>query len=215
MKFISIGRNCQVAYQIRRHFKNDESYFFDWLISDIKSVEKVLCDFKDSYFLSDIEVCANGIRVFDQYTGVQIQHDFPVNQSGLIESSLIEDTELINKIKSKFLYLRHKLISVLEDTDDDKVVLVWFDWANHGDFICKKASETLNKIISGFANKDNILYLIISTELKEDKFFDEGAMIKIEPYKNNIEAQYKWRGDDESWSQAFEKFELKYDKLDF
>lgn len=42
MQFISIGRGCNVKYQINRHCKNSETLFFDWLGTDMDTVISVL-----------------------------------------------------------------------------------------------------------------------------------------------------------------------------
>lgn len=42
MKIISLGSICQVKFNIDRLFKSQETYFFDWLITDFKSVLHIL-----------------------------------------------------------------------------------------------------------------------------------------------------------------------------
>ena len=42
MKIISLGHACQVKFNIDRLFKYQETHFFDWLITDFKSVLYIL-----------------------------------------------------------------------------------------------------------------------------------------------------------------------------
>ena len=42
MKIISLGHACQVKFNIDRLFKSDETNFFDWLVTDFKSVLYIL-----------------------------------------------------------------------------------------------------------------------------------------------------------------------------
>jgi hypothetical protein len=42
MVVISIGTSCNVKYQIEKHIGNSETLFFDWLITDIVSVNELL-----------------------------------------------------------------------------------------------------------------------------------------------------------------------------
>jgi hypothetical protein len=51
MKIISIGHACQIKHQIDKYI-NQETNFFDWLITDFKSVLYILKNINDSIFLS-------------------------------------------------------------------------------------------------------------------------------------------------------------------
>jgi hypothetical protein len=42
MKYISIGKSCSVKHQIDKHKHKDETLFFDWLITSMKSVIEIL-----------------------------------------------------------------------------------------------------------------------------------------------------------------------------
>lgn len=213
MKYISIGRSCQVAYQIRRFFNNNDSYFFDWLITDVNCVDRVLNEFDENKFLTDIELCADGLRVLDKHTGIQIQHEFKTNSQGIHDVSVLRDELEIKKVKSKFLYLRNKLLNLLKTSSDEKIVFVWLDWANQGDFICKRAKSKIEKIISHLENNEQIYFLILSAEVSRDEFFDNGAILRISSINERTKVSEKWKGDDASWSRAFNVFSERYNSL--
>jgi RNA polymerase sigma-70 factor (ECF subfamily) len=42
MKLFSLGGACQVKYHIDKHVKNEKTNFFDWLITNFKSVLYIL-----------------------------------------------------------------------------------------------------------------------------------------------------------------------------
>jgi hypothetical protein len=48
---LSLGHACQVKYQIDKHFGGKETHFYDWLITDFKSVLYVLKNINDDTFL--------------------------------------------------------------------------------------------------------------------------------------------------------------------
>ena len=41
-KFISLGNNCSIKYNIDIHIGKKQTLFFDWLITDMKSVNELL-----------------------------------------------------------------------------------------------------------------------------------------------------------------------------
>ena len=41
-KFISLGSNCSIKYNLDLHIGKEQTLFFDWLITDMKSVNQLL-----------------------------------------------------------------------------------------------------------------------------------------------------------------------------
>ena len=52
MKIISLGHACQVKFNIDRLFKSDETNFFDWLVTDFKSVLYILKNIDNEELIS-------------------------------------------------------------------------------------------------------------------------------------------------------------------
>jgi len=91
MKVISLGYACQVRFNIELTFKPEKTNFFDWLVTDFKSVLYILknIDNKDLITKSkftDKEVFKPGKSWFYLYHKIECidfkmisVHDFPVN----------------------------------------------------------------------------------------------------------------------------------------
>ena len=47
MRIISLGHACQVKFNIDRLFRRDETHFFDWLITDFKTVLHIFKNIND------------------------------------------------------------------------------------------------------------------------------------------------------------------------
>lgn len=75
---ISLGLHCQCAHQIRRRFKVNEAYPFDWVVTPPKTVVDVI---KAGF---ELQPTAENLRLYeghvrDERTGVRYFHDFPID----------------------------------------------------------------------------------------------------------------------------------------
>jgi hypothetical protein len=72
---ISLGTDCQAAYQIRRFFGQDRAFVFDWLVMTPAAVAASIRD----GFRVPIEpgrLASHGTFVRDAVTGTRFHHDF-------------------------------------------------------------------------------------------------------------------------------------------
>jgi hypothetical protein len=91
MKIISLGHACQVKFNIDRFFIPQETHFFDWLITDFKSVLFILKNINDEKLINklrftDEAIFKQGKSWFSPYHKVECidfkmisVHDFPSN----------------------------------------------------------------------------------------------------------------------------------------
>ena len=85
MKVISLGNACQVRFNIDRFFKSNETNFFDWLITDFKSVLYILKNINDKNLITESKfkqvIPWSGSKhkiECVEFTMISI-HDFPSN----------------------------------------------------------------------------------------------------------------------------------------
>jgi hypothetical protein len=93
MKIISLGHACQVKFNIDRLFKYGETNFFDWLITDFKSVLYILKNINNKELITkekftDKEIFKPGKSWFSLYHKIECIdfkmisiHDFPSNRN--------------------------------------------------------------------------------------------------------------------------------------
>jgi hypothetical protein len=91
MNVISLGHACQVKFNIDRLFKNAETNFFDWLITDFKTVLYILKNINNAELITkskftDKEVFKPGNSWIKRYHKIECIefkmisiHDFPSN----------------------------------------------------------------------------------------------------------------------------------------
>ena len=121
MKIISIGSTCQVKNSIDLIFKQEETNFFDWLITDFKSVLYVLKHNNDtelitpSKFTNEEGFIAG--RTFDNdhhkmghiYFKMISVHDFPLETPYM---------DMMNTFIEKYKRRLHRLIELIHSEDN-------------------------------------------------------------------------------------------------
>jgi hypothetical protein len=117
MRFISIGRACNVKHQIDKHIGKSETLFFDWLITDIASVIKLLrcTSIEDILNIDSIKVDPDR-PIVDSNSRILITslpkcisiHDIPVNSS---EKDIIE---FIDKYKRRY----QRIIDIINSNEN-------------------------------------------------------------------------------------------------
>jgi len=159
--YLSVGKYCVPAFQISQYNKKYGAFIFDWLITQVKSLEKF--ELMDDWFCSEnlVVVDANGdesefgIRVLDRGTNILFQHEFPTFELGsnkYIDKALILDH--IPLAKSKFNYLREKTINYIVDSTELTLLRVDHSWINESQIVYDL--EFIKSIFSKYNKNINI-----------------------------------------------------------
>ena len=121
-KVISLGHACQVKFNIDKLFKIQETHFFDWLITDFKSVLYILQNIENKNLLShsqftDKEVFKKGKSWFEPYHKIEHKnfkmisvHDFPSN---------IHYIDYMNEFILKYNRRLDRLKNIINDTSEN------------------------------------------------------------------------------------------------
>ncbi|MBW6397505.1 papain-like cysteine peptidase [Roseomonas sp. HJA6] len=76
---VSLGRACETAYNLRRHYGFATAYPFDWWISTTEGAARFIRDgdAEALYRQEDLSVSADGDAVGNARYGIRLQHEFP------------------------------------------------------------------------------------------------------------------------------------------
>ncbi|WP_282376325.1 DUF1796 family putative cysteine peptidase [Pseudomonas sp. PS01302] len=204
MDFFSLGSTCQTAHQIRRHTKDTSAYFFDWLISNNDSYKALLIDIdkqlkeencraievlETSIYTGEVENLGK-IRVLDNVSGIEYQHEFPLLENNFIDESKI--AEHLSTAKQKFTHLKNKTTERIKTSSAP--VLVRYE--NFKD--TAEALETAKVIKEIYREiNPNIKVVITSCFLSEEAEDNDIFIYKIAKPSS-------WKGDDASWTRVFQ-----------
>jgi tetratricopeptide (TPR) repeat protein len=74
---ISLGQNCDVAFQLRMHGAENVPHFFDWLGTPESALSKVFDADFDIFHAENLVYCSDDYYVKDGLTGIILFHQFP------------------------------------------------------------------------------------------------------------------------------------------
>ena len=122
--FISIGRKCGVRYNIEKFIGKKETHFFDWLITDMKSVNTIFKtnDINNLINLSTIKkdeknpygFTKNNYRYhFTSFSHCESLHDVPSKSGKRQEIALVQ----------RYLRRYHRLIKLIKN-DNIKIYFI-------------------------------------------------------------------------------------------
>ncbi|HJV25562.1 MAG TPA: DUF1796 family putative cysteine peptidase [Aromatoleum sp.] len=193
---IGFGVSCQTAYQIRRHTRNEQAFFFDWLITEnIDAIDLIVNGFDANLFLPETcRVVDKGLRVLDPWSGLKFQHDFPTAE-GSIASDFISARQ---SVKDKYLFLRDRTLKAM---NSEFPVFIRYEWpssAHNTDPIsaCARFRAAISR------NSDQrALYVLASESIPESRACENMLVCKLRPFQGP--ESNRWKGDDASWDDLF------------
>jgi hypothetical protein len=194
--YLSLGRRCNTAFQIRRYFHLEDAYFYDWLITPEESLKHFDDSFENFLMSGNWEIGQGGIRVIDKATKLEYQHEFPTvisteNPMPIVDGSKVEKNLEISR--SKFLYLHTKTVNKIKNTNTPIFIRSQDSIKNIED------AKNIYAEISNVFNKYNFnsRYVICSSNLNQDFISDKFIALKMNP-------SVEWHGCNNSWNKLFE-----------
>jgi hypothetical protein len=194
ISFISLGEACDVKYQILNKFKEfnniKETYFFDWIISDFKTVLDVLNQtFLESFKKENLNIdnsnnkYQNAVVKINNYSTFVSLHDVPKNYNNTHVDNFIDKytrryNRLIDLIKknNKIFFIR-KTSKIISDEDQN---------------IFRKY---LNNI-----NPDNEITLVILCDYIKEDYIIKHKLILINYEKLKLYDDNGWKGFNYNWN---------------
>lgn len=75
--YVSLGRNCEAAFQFRRLLGRDVAYYFNWLVTPFEALIAVIgADFAGTYRKENLQVTADTDMLLDVGTGMKYHSAF-------------------------------------------------------------------------------------------------------------------------------------------
>jgi hypothetical protein len=180
---VSLGKNCMVAYQIRRFFGVEKSYPLDWWITPFDGLIKFL-EFSDVNNLFDadqIAISENGQTIMNPQYGICYHHDFkregPDNR---ISKNFIDQ---VGEVKEKY----HHVINNLNLLDTNSNSVVFIRSINYNDDLKKLTS-------------------VLGLKFRNADF----SVLSINPKIQGVGSN--WQGDNKEWDEFFISHKL-HDKF--
>ncbi len=119
-RIISLGCNCELAWNIRKHFGIERAYPLDWWITPFQALEKLLNNrFHDLFNINNLEVSHDLLTVRDTHYNLLYHHDFKKTE----DDKVIVDSmdQQIPLLKQKYDMLTERFF---KDPENKRVLFV-------------------------------------------------------------------------------------------
>ena len=206
MYFISLGRNCCVAYNIKKYINNNTStQFFDWSRTDFKCVlyilnlETIDTIFNVENFLIDKETYKQDDDILITLNNfvkeglcLLYHHDI-----SLIEYLKQTETEILTEFINKYKRRHERLIDLIKTSQ--KLCFIYYisDSLDYDD--CK----LFNKILTSI-NKDIDYVLVLLDDGVDYKYIHTEFFLKINlKYFTNKDIEFDWTLQNIDWEGLF------------
>lgn len=117
---ISLGWRCDTAFELRMHGAENVAHFFDWLVTPMEGLFRILENDFNVFYPEDLVLCKEHPHpsyVKDMPTGVIFHHQFPVYMSDMQPDFLLHYPVFIKKFKylaERFrAYMRERPITLV------------------------------------------------------------------------------------------------------
>lgn len=195
MQLLSLGYDCKVAWQIRRHSGQDQAFFFDWLMTPPDALSVLLGRDEDLLRDGRWELIKDDCCLRDLDTGLMFMHEFPSvpvvggEQSHRILPELVSSH--LPVARAKFAYLRRKTLELIRHSPD--LLLVRADEVATLDEAMAQANQMRRLFLP---INPRLKFAVASTLIPASGSVADTLIFKTEPGED-------WRGGHESWSQLF------------
>lgn len=203
---VSLGGNCRVAHNCRRHFGAKAAYPFDWWITPLESAIFFLQepDVGRLYQRERLKIHgAEGRRdsiVSGDY-GIRLHHEFPRVGGEVVETFrdlcaepasrtayLVERLEKLRSEPGRILFVRNAIHGEGRNAEG---------WHRHVD-------EILSFLDGAYGRRFNLL--LINTPVRS--FPDDRVLVSLFEDRGA-----DWRGDETAWSRAFDAAGICYNPI--
>lgn len=151
MKIISLGHACQVKFNIDRLFKSEKTNFFDWLITDFKSVLYILKNINNEELITkskftDKEIFKPGKSWYDPFHKIECidfkmisVHDFPsnINYMDYMDEYILKYNRRLDRLKILINSDENiHMIHCLDHQFTDGYIITNDDIVNYKKYLC-------------------------------------------------------------------------------
>ena len=112
-KLISLGHDCDVAFQLRMHGEENVAHFFDWLSTPVDGIVQILNADFDVFYADHLSLDTSSTphHVVDRMTKVKFFHQFPLHNGNVLPNFLMFYDGFIRKFTALAERFRHYVTS--------------------------------------------------------------------------------------------------------
>lgn len=205
-RVISIGGVCQVAWQIEQHFGFRTTSPFDWLVTPLAAIDRVLTD-DGAAFGKDVALC--GDTALCRHYGVAYHHEFPRDDA---RRPLVSD-ETLAACREKLRHKYERFCSALADRRPTLFIRMLGHLRAGALYVRDPdpvTTDDLNRLAASLERKFPRLPFAIAYVYQREftwNRYDKAALDpRIHPFALPYRPQDDWKGDPANWAKLFRRF---------
>jgi len=193
-RFVSLGRTCECAHQIRRFTGIESAFYFDWLGTPHEGLVRALRSrFSGCFLKENLAISDGGVTVRDSRTQISYRHNFSKLAGTLIIDPQAIDREYQEQ-QEKMDFLARRWFETLEK---EAILFIRHDTPS-----VQQALELYDVLAEQVPSRDVSLLIIAphghELGMKHPRIFIETCDISTGPGA--------WRGDDTVWNNILCKY---------
>jgi hypothetical protein len=199
--YVSLGRNCEIAFQFRRILGYDVAYYFNWLLTPFDAlIEVIRADFTGTYQKANIEVTANPGMILDRQYGIKYHSAFKKELGRNLSGPRFD--ELYEESARKYSFLAQRFRELASSPNR---VLYFVKTEEDG---AKDKSITLRETLASRYPNHDFSLLVLQTESNAEDDWREPRIFNryLERFAHPNRAN---DGHIPSWDRIFLEFPLR------
>lgn len=198
--YISLGVNCEAAFNFRRILGKDIAYYFNWLVTPLSSLHQILeNDFKNDFLKENLYYKGNQISMVTD-RAYDISHHSPFKNIGGDLSG--EEFDVLYKSQVEKLDLFKKRFFTLTNS---KLKVLYFIKTSEDN--AKEKSIGIKNLIQNKFPNHNFDIVVLQESHKSEAQWNENNIFnrylaRFSPYNNVPDT------DSDSWDLIFKEFPL-------
>lgn len=111
---VSLGRACETAYNLRRHYGFATAYPFDWWISTTAGVARFIADGDTAALYDDaaLRLSPDGDSVVNPRFGIRLHHEFPRQRGVQGQPVVVDWAAHIPAARDRTAHLAHRMFGI-------------------------------------------------------------------------------------------------------
>lgn len=163
-RYVSLGQNCEVAFQFRRIFGSESSSFFSWNVTNFNAATQLINnDFAGILIDSNLQVESDTDMILDKSYNYYFHSPLPTSHS-------LDEDEFKSKMETH-REKAHYLINKFRESYNSSDLIAYFYVTNEPD--CKDPALALRDALLSKHKNRNFTLVILQDESRREEPWEE------------------------------------------
>ena len=209
MRIISLGFGCQIKVQIETFYKREETQFFDWLITDFKSVLYILKNINDRQFMKKENFTCDSV-FYERETWTKCYKIENVKCKMISTHDIVLNknfTDCLDEFISKYNRRLDRLINVINSNENIHMIHCIDHMFTDRYIVSNEDVSNFKKYLSDINPNNNCFLHIVISPKHKDKDINLDHLIQDNVYVyylSDAGGYIDWKNNNFNWHIVFD-----------